>query len=80
VGFAIAQGDNPWNWLGKEQAKIDAVAEKDVIIAYINGEAVTKGELSFWQLMVEFGNRLGGIEEPTDVKTVFYEHIVPRSC
>lgn len=80
VGFALAKSDDPWNWLGKEQAKTDALEEKDVIIAYVNGEEVKKDELAFWQQMVEFGNRVSGIEEPTDAKTVFYEHIVPSKA
>lgn len=78
MGFAIAQGDDPWNWLGGERAQIDALDEKDEIVAYVNGEAVTKGELVFWQRKVEYGNQVsGGSEEPTDAKTVFYEHVVP---
>lgn len=77
VGFAIAYSDNPWNWLGKEHAKIDNLKGTDEIVAYINGEAVSKGELIFWQKMTEFGNKTSGTDEPTDAKTVFYEHVLP---
>lgn len=78
MGFAIAHSDDPWSWLGREQSQIDAWDEKDEIVAYVNGEAVTKGELLFWQNMVEYGNHVGsGTEQPTDAKTVFHEHVVP---
>lgn len=77
IGFATAYSDNPWEWLGREQTRIDATKEADETVARINGEVVTKGELMFWQRMVEFGNRVSGADEPTDAKTVFYKHLLP---
>lgn len=80
MGLAIASGGKPWFWLGEERAKINAMPGADAVVALVEGEEVTRGDLIYWQRAVELGNRVSGMEEPTDAKTVFYEHIVPMKA
>lgn len=72
VGVVTASvAENPWTWLGTEKSKIDAVKNKDEIMAYVNGEPVTYGDLVHMQTMIEFNNRVVGASEPADAAAAF---------
>lgn len=80
IGSASAiTATNPWVWLGVEQAKMAASDDKDYVVAYVNGEPVTKGEITSWQNVIKWGNRISGSNQPNSVHDAFDDLIKSKS-